>query len=292
MTTWKGQSRGNLLGYKLFFWILRNLGLGFAYFILRFVALYFFFFSFKAFRPSWYYFGQRLEMGFWRSLLSIYRNKYVFGQVLIDKVALMSEMGESFTFDFEGRQEMWKTLNQGKGAIIVSAHAGNWEAASHFFSTLGREDKEKKVNVVMFDGEHQQIKRFFEGVMTEKKIHIIVIKQDLSHLIEINRAMKANEIICLHGDRFVEGSKTIDCEFLGENARFPMGPFYMASRYNKPLAFTLALKAGKKHYRFEAMPYSGEDTSPEATAQAFAHWLGEKMSQYPTQWFNFYHFWK
>jgi hypothetical protein len=48
MSSWQGRSRGNKLGYSIFVWVLKNFGVWPAYFLLKFVVLYFFLFSFKA----------------------------------------------------------------------------------------------------------------------------------------------------------------------------------------------------------------------------------------------------
>ena len=40
-TKWDGQSKGKVLGFKIFVFILNNFGLNPAYFILRFVSFYY-----------------------------------------------------------------------------------------------------------------------------------------------------------------------------------------------------------------------------------------------------------
>ena len=45
MTAWKGQSKGSPLGYKIFIWILNNLGLSVGYFFSKIVGGYFYFSS-------------------------------------------------------------------------------------------------------------------------------------------------------------------------------------------------------------------------------------------------------
>ena len=62
---------------------------------------------------------------------------------------------------------------------------------------------------MMFDGEHQQIKEYLDGVTGKANVHVIVIKNDLSHIYEISEALKNNELVCMHADRFIEGNKTI-----------------------------------------------------------------------------------
>ncbi|MCX6249039.1 MAG: hypothetical protein NTW10_15035 [Bacteroidetes bacterium] len=104
MSSWKGKTRGGVLGYKIFVWTLKYLGLSFAYFLLLFVVTYFIFPSSKAFRSIYYYFHKVQGYGVFRSLTSIYRNYYYFGQVLLDKIAMLAGLENKFTFDFEGEE--------------------------------------------------------------------------------------------------------------------------------------------------------------------------------------------
>ena len=67
----------------------------------------------------------------------------------------------------------------------------------------------------MYDGEHQQIKKYMEGVTGKRNMNVIVIKEDLSHIYAISEALKNNELGLHACRRFVEGNKTMACNFLG-----------------------------------------------------------------------------
>lgn len=47
MKKWDGKSRGNVVGYKIFVFIMKKLGLSPAYFLLIFIAGYYFIFTKK-----------------------------------------------------------------------------------------------------------------------------------------------------------------------------------------------------------------------------------------------------
>src|ERR1700741_858740 len=106
MPEWQGKSKGTPLGYKIFVFILRRLGVVPAYILLRFVALYYFLFSWSASRPIYYYFRRRLGYSWLKSIINIYRNFYVLGQTLIDKVMVMAQLGNQFTFKFDGEENI------------------------------------------------------------------------------------------------------------------------------------------------------------------------------------------
>ncbi len=180
----------------------------------------------------------------------------------------------------------------GKGGILLSGHIGNWEIAGHLLNRLNT-----KINIVMFDGEHQQIKAYLSSVTGERNVHVIVIKNDLSHIYEISDAFKNNELVCIHSDRFIEGNKTMKTDFLGEEALFPAGPFILASTFKIPVSFVFALKESPLHYHFFASEIKdyrqlGKENGPKKMLTDFAAEMEIKVKQYPEQWYNYYNFWQ
>lgn len=287
MSQWKGKTRGGLIGHKIFVWVMKYLGLSFAYFILFFVALYFFLFVPKSFRTSYFYFRHIHKYSWFKAIRSIYWNYYRFGQVILDKVAILAGFSRNFTFDFDGREHLREMVRGNKGGLLISAHAGNWEVAAHFLNEL-----KGNIHVVMFDGEHQQIKNYLSDVMVKKNIQIIVVKNDLNHIFKINQALQNNEIVCIHGDRFIEGRKTMICDFFNRPARFPMGPFHMAVKFDVPVAYVFAFKEKSRHYHFYTRPALQKEQGLEAIAQEYADTLESVIRTYPLQWFNYYPFWE
>jgi predicted LPLAT superfamily acyltransferase len=294
VASWKGQSRGNLLGYKIFVTLLKNFGLKPAYFILRFVALYFFIFSPASFRNIYQVYHHRLKFGFFKSVLFVYRNYFIFGQVLLDKTATLAGFRSKFTFDFDGEQYLREMAEGNSGCLLISAHLGNFEMAGHMLERL-----EARVNIIMLDAEYQRIKNYLSSI-TQKSFHVIAIRADNAHVFEINTALENKEILCIHGDRFLEGSKTLEIEFLGEKARFPTGPFYLAMKYGIPVSFVFAMKEGKSHYHFYATPpkhyqqqgnQARRDEMLKTIIRDYISQVEQKLRQFPDQWFNYYNFW-
>jgi predicted LPLAT superfamily acyltransferase len=149
----------------------------------------------------------------------------------------------------------------------------------------------------LYDGEHEQIKEYLEGVTGKRNVNIIVIKNDLSHIYAISDAFTKNELVCMHADRFLEGNKTLTADFLGAPARFPMGPFLLASKFKVPVSFVFAVKESKLHYHFfasEIKDYStiSKDAVMQEMLNDYAAEMEKKVKQYPEQWFNYYNFWE
>ena len=292
MSAWHGKSKGTPLGYRIFVWILKTFGVLPAYFLLRFVVLYYFFFSYKASRQIYLLYRRRLRYGWFSSIIKLYKNYFLLGQGIIDKVVIMSGIKNNFSFHSDGVENLHKIAALGKGGILLSAHIGNWDVAGHLFKDLGT-----TINIVLYDGEHEQIKEYLEGVTGKRSMNIIVIKNDLSHIYKISEALSNNELVCMHADRFLEGNKTLTTNFLGEPARFPMGPFLLASKFKVPLSFVFAVKESKLHYHFfssEIKDYTAFDKNEimQQMLLAYVAEIEKKVKQYPEQWFNFYNFWE
>ena len=292
MPAWQGRSKGTPLGYRIFVWVLKTWGVLPAYFLLRFVALYYFFFSFKASRQI--YFLYRYKLGYSRlaSVFKLYNNYYLLGQSIIDKVVLMSGIKNNFSFNFDGEENLLKIAGMQKGGILLSAHIGNWDVAGHLFTRL-----QTPINIVLYDGEHEQIKEYLEGVTGKRNVNIIVIKNDLSHIYAISDAFNKNELVCMHADRFLPGNKTLTADFLGQQAKFPMGPFLLAATFKVPVSFVFAAKESKLHYHFfasEIKDYSnfGKGQLMQEMLNDFAKEMESKLKLYPEQWFNYYNFWE
>jgi predicted LPLAT superfamily acyltransferase len=260
--------------------------------LLRFVSFYYFLFSWSSSRHIYHFFRHRIGFGKVKSFFKIYSNYYIFGQTLLDKIIVMAGIENKFSYDFDGEENLREMVAKGKGGILLSAHVGNWEAAGHLLKRLN-----SRINVVMFDGEHQQIKSYLEGVTGGKNFNVIVIKNDMSHVYAIGDALGRNELICLHADRFLPGNKTTIKNFLGSPASFPAGPFQLAAGFNVPVSIVFAMKESATHYHFfgsSILKKRDEESKTqfsERLSETFKDELEQKVKLYPEQWFNYYNFW-
>lgn len=298
MSSWSGKTRGGIIGYKIFVFTIQHLGLSFAYFLLRFVVIYFILFSRKSFFSTFRYFHKILNYNSFKSFFKIFRNFYIFGQILIDKTALLAAFNNKFTFNFDGEEHLLKMVESKAGGLLISAHIGSFEIAGHLLTSR----LHSKINIVMYEAEHQQIKDFLSNILEKGNVNIISIKDDFSHIYEISNAIKNKELVCIHGDRFMDGSKTIKASFFNREALFPNGPFYLAIKFNVPVSIVFAMKERKKHYHFYASPLNyyyqpklnltKKDDSTRAIIHDYVRELEAILLKYPEQWFNYYDFWE
>ena len=294
-TEWKGVSRGNAYGYKIFIFIIKKIGLIPAYIVLRFVALYFYFFSKEEKKNIKWYYSYIHEFDRTKSSLYVYRSFYAIGVSILDKLSFLSG-SSNFTVDHDGEEYLHELALNNEGGIIVGAHIGNWEIAGQLLERI-----DIKVNIVMKLNENEGISKVIKNSTKSKSFNIINLQDDFSYLIEIKKALDNNEFVILHGDRFVDDNNIMEMDFMGKKAFFPKGPFILALKFRKPVVFAFALKERIKHYHFYASKpiYNTKRTKSKDLDYKVSVLLKEYINnleplvyKYPEQWFNFYNFWK
>lgn len=286
---WEGKSRGSVLGYKIYIFLLHKLGLRFAYALLYPVVLYFCFTSWKNVKALYYYLHYRQNYSVVKSVINIYKAYYVFGQSIIDKFAIASGKKHWYSFQFDGREAIKSVLNEQKGALLISAHVGNFQLAEFFFSDL---KNTPGVNLIVTDREHREIKEFLDNYLQTTSVNFITVENDISHIFEINAALTRNEIVCISGDRFINQAKRFETEFLGEKAEFPAGPFILGAKLKVPVLFVYVMRDGYKKYHLYARKSLHTVGDENDIFDKYKTHLEQILQKYPLQWFNYYDFWK
>jgi len=290
MSKWKGKSKGTILGYRIFVWCIKNLGVRSSYFVLYFVAAYYFIFEKKSNQYISYYFKKRLGYSFWKTVISRYKSYFTFGQTLIDKTAISAGLRNKFTYEFDGIENLRNLLAEKKGGVLISAHIGNFEIAEHFFADI---DFDCQINLVTTNLEVTVIKEYLDSISVKQSgIKFIYVKDDMSHIFEINEALSKNELICFTGDRYFEGSKFLEANLLGETAKFPVGPFMIASRLGVPVVYVYVMKEKNLHYHLYArIAENIKKRDSQGLLNSYVQNLESMLEKYPLQWFNYFDFW-
>lgn len=220
--------------------------------------------------------------------MMVFRSYYTFGQTIIDKIAISAEMHNHFTYEFEGIDILRNLVAEKKGGLLISAHIGNFEIAEFFLAEI---NLDFPINLVTTDLEHTAIKNYIESISKKSQTKLIIIKDDLSHIFEINAALLRNELVCFTGDRYFEGLKSLSEELLGQVANFPAGPFLIASRLKVPVVFVYVMKEPKQHYHLYAIEATVKHRDEKRLLKAYAESVESMVKKYPLQWFNYFDFW-
>lgn len=298
---WSGRHRGGILAYwglNVFLFLLRLGGLRAAYALNSIVALGYVFAMRKSSRASQQFLLRTgaIGPGFWSRWMGTWKHYRIFGQLLIDRGALIALGHEKFRFEFDGEEELHATLKEGRGAVLITGHIGSFEASTHMLFRL-----QVPVHIVAFDAEADRIREFLDRVLKNKYFSVLKLKGTAEDGLEIMSILRRGEIVALLGDRVM--STTLDYStpvgFMGESVRFPTGPYHIAALSGAPLISGFVIRRGTYDYHFRANPAkylkftNKRDREPDIQrwAQEFANELEEAARMHPFQWRNFYAFW-
>lgn len=286
MAEWEGKSKGSVTGYKIFIFLIKNAGLNAAYALLAFVSFYYFIFNQKQTRIIYKYFREKHKQTVFQSLINTYRNNFVFGQTIVDKVAIAAGLENKFTYEFDGIENIHQLAKDDSAGILISAHVGNFELAQHFMGEF-----DKKIHLVTTDEEREAIKSLLDNVMAKPKVEFIIVNEDLSHIFEINKVIEEKQMICFTGDRFFPNTKTLEAELLGKTAKFPAGTFLISSRLRTPVLFVYVMRERNRHYHLYARKAEFTNRDAHSLLGAYTKSIEKILEKYPLQWFNYYDFW-
>ena len=266
---WSGKSRGGSFGYKFFIFMIRQFGVRAAYAFLSLVVKY----------------NRRiLKYNPVKSVFKLYQHYYLFGQTIIDKIAITNGLNTQFKFEFENYDQFLEQLNQG-ASIMIGAHVGCWEIGSAFFG-----DYASKLNVVMHDNEYQKIKELVKSSKSSYKI-IAINEGSIESLLKIKQAIDKGEYVCFQGDRYIDKNTTCPVQFMGKDALFPIGPSLIASKFKVPVIFYFAMREKGMRYRFIFHTVE-PGLSQKEILNLYVSEFEKVVKRYPQQWFNFYDVWQ
>lgn len=236
------------------------------------------------------YFRRRIGYGRLKSAWKTYVNHCLFGQVVVDKFAMYA--GKKFKIEIEGYDKFIELTKHQEGFVQLSAHIGNYEIAGY---TLVCRDK--RMNALVFAGEKASVMRNRDKMFAGTNINMIAIQPDMSHLFEINQALQDGEIVSMPADRINGSPKCLEHDFLGAKAKFPLGPFSVATIRALDVLTVNVLKTSATGYKIYVtpLPYDKSATRQEQIRQlskAYVAEIEKRVKQYPEQWYNYFEFWQ
>lgn len=290
---WSGKTGGGTFGQRSLFFMFRIVNAAFFYPVLFVVVPFYMLFNRQGYRSIMRYFKRIHGLSTWKAFWQTYRNHLIFGQVVLDRFALLSRKTSSFEIKTTGRDSFDRLMEQNQGFIIASSHIGNFELAGLMFK-----ESKKKIFGLVYDGENPELQRNRERALQEANITMISVQQDMSHLFTIKQALDEGGILVVPCDRMFGNMRKAKFNFLGRDAYFPLAPFRMAVQMNVPMVSFFIMKDDYKTYHAHILPLEtdSEEENPAKRASqlagAFVRNCEEILRKYPRQWFNFYDFWE
>ncbi len=288
---WKGKTDGTPWMHKTLIWLMRWTNLNVFYGIMALVVPFYMIFNRHGYRSIYSFFRDRLEYPPLKSFFNVYANHFRFGQVILDRFAVFA--GKSFNFDIDNYSLFESLANSDKGFIILGSHVGNYEMAG--YSLVSK----KTINALLFGGETRAIMENRNNQLGGNNIKMISVQDDMSHIFLLNNALSDGQIVSIPSDRMLGSSKHVNCMFFGEKAKFPTGAYVMSIDREVPMIAVFVMKLSGKKYKIlvrnvevrQEQNFSKREKI-SMLASCFASNLEEVVREYPTQWFNYFDFWK
>lgn len=238
---------------------------------------------------------------------SVFRHIFSFADGLADKVISWSGNMpiEAVTIKTqEAYDEFIEQLRSKQGVFLVSSHFGNIE----IFRALGSYHSDKplgeklKINTLMQRQHTAHFSKLMQKLNPDVVTNVIsAVDVGIDTVIDLKDRLGRGEIAIIAGDRTAAKNqdKSIELDFLGEQAHFPLGAFTLASLMESQVYFIFLMKEGEENYSLYMYKSAANIKASrkerklqiEKMAVEYAGYLQDLVLRYPYQWYNFFDFW-
>jgi KDO2-lipid IV(A) lauroyltransferase len=202
------------------------------------------------------------------------------------------DVERAFEIDDLTRQRAMAIHDQGRGAILVTAHFGNWEAGGLLMARA----LHLPLTVVAMREADETVNRIRNDIRTRIGIDTIEVRQSLDTPLKIRAALARRQFVALLVDRHM-GRDRVPVTLFGRRAWFLRTPLLIAALTGAPLAVSSIERSGPGRFRATMGPpmtipagMSKDEWIPQA-AQQIADEIAERVRARPECWYHFYRYW-
>lgn len=192
----------------------------------------------------------------------------------------------------EGEEHLRDLLASGRGAILVTAHAGNYELGGLLLKSLGLE-----VHAVYKPDRFEAVERLRDRIRRQGGVIGVPVDGVGYSTLPLLKLLREGKLVGMQGDRDFS-LNGLPVPFFGRTAYFPRGPWELAAMTGAPViaSFFFMDEEFRFHARFfEPIYISGERGARMADIErgmrAYVRQLEDLVRQHPDQWYCFYPFW-
>jgi len=299
----KLEERGAIIGMKILFAAYKFFGRGVFRIMLFPVMTYFYWTSGTARRASREFLDriqatrEKLD-GVPGQRLSGLKHFLQFGEAILDKTARWAGVRSKKNIYYVQPEIYEQISSSERGGVFIGSHLGNLEALRAY----GGLEQGLTVNALVFTRHSLKFMEFLEEANPDAVSNTIQVDTlGPDSVIRMQSKIESREWIATLADRtsVAYASRSISCEFLGETAQFPEGPFILASLLNCPVYFLFCLKKEGKYAVFLEkfadpleLPRATRREDLERAVKHYAARLEEQCLAFPYQWYNFFDFWQ
>jgi predicted LPLAT superfamily acyltransferase len=225
----------------------------------------------------------------------VFRHFCTFAEVALDRLLIASGKRTPFEVTSTGRANLTALVQQKRGAILIGAHLGSFEALR-----LGASSQSLPINIVVNFSNAQRMQGVLDRLdPTGTTRFISVVGAPHQFVLQIRECIERGELVAILADRIGPDARASEVDFLGARAQFASGPFILAAVLRCPVYLTFGLYGGKNRYDLHCehfadaidLPRKGRAQALTATVQRYADRLESYVARAPYNWFNFFDFW-
>ena len=226
-----------------------------------------------------------------------FRHFVEFGHSIMNKYLAWTGDLPRVTMHEDEQTELFEVVDRKTGCLLVGSHFGNIE----FSRGISRRHPDLVINVLLHDKHAGKFAELMAGAEPLSRMHLIQVTElDLALTLRLKEKIENGEWVVIAGDRVPvdEESQTVLADFIGDSARFPVGPYVLGAVLQCPVYLLHCYRMGPEHFlgfelfseRLE-LPRGDRQEHIKALAQQYAQGLERQVVRSPLQWFNFYDFW-
>ena len=195
--------------------------------------------------------------------------------------------------DAPERDDVADALREGRGAVVVTGHFGNWDVAAKTLRDYGR-----PINLVMAHEPNATTSDYVCATRERVGVHVMYSDTSVFSSLNMIRALQRNELVAIQLDRSAGAAGTRMVPFFGVPASFPSGPFILARLAGAPLIPVFIPRLGPRHYairiagRFHLAREARDEAALDRVMADVVGTFEELVREFPTQWFQFEPFWR
>jgi KDO2-lipid IV(A) lauroyltransferase len=213
-----------------------------------------------------------------------------FAKYLADffKFSKLTEEDLREKIEIVGAENIDKCMAEGKGAIALSPHIGNWELGAAIVAALGY-----KTHAIVLEHKDKRINNFFTRQRTINNIEIVPLGFQVKKCFA---ALKDKGVLAIAGDKnYTPHGDYV--EFFGKKAFMPKGPAVFSLKTGSPIIPCSCIRKKDNTFKIQfEKPIELEPTGDfkedvRALMAKYMPLFEKHIRKYPGQWYAFQEIW-
>ncbi|HBR14802.1 MAG TPA: hypothetical protein DD723_04565 [Candidatus Omnitrophica bacterium] len=214
-----------------------------------------------------------------------------FGRGMIDLIYFIDRPRKiSECVSIEGKEHLDKALAAGNGAILVSAHFGNF-----ILMYMGILQAGYKTNVIMRRTRDQTFESYISGFRNEQGLKTIYDLPPRQCVQQSIKALRHNEVLFILLDQNYGTDGRVFVDFFGQKAATASGPVVFSKRTQSPILPVFIMREGGDRHKITIDPpvplEKGRDEQEEILLNVakLTQLIEARIRQHPHEWGGWMH---